>query len=118
MTPASAGGSAARLIASPDDHSVVAIDPDIPPAVQRLRFEVAGTPPSGAAWRLDGQRLGAATPLPWPLWPGHHVLEVVDAKGAVLDTVTFDVRGAQARPAAPAVRGGAKTVRVATKQGS
>ena len=115
VTLASAAGTAARLIASPDDRSVVAIDPDIPPAVQRLRFEVAGAPPSGAAWRLDGKRLGAAKPLPWSPWPGHHVLELVDAKGVALDTVSFDVRGAQARPAASAVRGGAKTGRVSTK---
>ena len=116
VTPASAAGTAARLIASPDDRSVVAIDPDIPPAVQRLRFEVAGAPPPGAAWRLDGQRLGAAKPLPWSPWPGHHVLELVDAKGGVLDTVSFDVRGARARPAAPVVaRGGAKAARISTK---
>ena len=118
VTLASAAGTSARLIASPDDRSVVAIDPDIPPAVQRLRFEVAGAPPSGAAWRLDGKRLGAARPLPWSPWPGHHVLELVDAKGVALDTVTFDVRGAQARPAAPAVRGGARSARVSTKAGT
>ena len=104
VTLASAAGTAARLIASPDDRSVVAIDPDIPPAVQRLRFEVAGTPPPGAAWRLDGKRLGAARPLPWSPWPGHHVLEVVDAKGVVIDAISFDVRGARARTAAPPAR--------------
>ena len=115
VTLASAAGTAARLIASPDDRSVVALDPDIPPAVQRLRFEVAGAPPTGATWRLDGKRLGAARPLPWSPWPGHHVLELVDAKGVALDTVSFDVRGAQARPAQAAGRGGAKTARVSTK---
>jgi penicillin-binding protein 1C len=93
---ASAAGTAARLIASPDDRSVVAIDPDIPPAVQRLRFEAVEPLPAGAAWRLDGKRLGRATPLPWSPWPGHHQLELVDARGGVLDAVTFDVRGAQA----------------------
>jgi len=101
VTLASAAGTAARLIASPDDRSVVAIDPDIPPAVQRLRFEAVNPPPPGAAWRLDGKRLGLAKPLPWSPWPGHHVLELIDAKGAPLDTVTFDVRGAQAKPLAP-----------------
>ena len=118
VTLASAAGTAARLIASPDDRSVVALDPDIPPTVQRLRFEVAGAPPTGAAWRLDGKRLGPARPLPWSPWPGHHVLELVDAKGGVLDTVTFDVRGAQARPAQAAARGGVKRARVSTRAGS
>ena len=57
--------------------------------------------------------LGAARPLPWSPWPGHHVLELVDAKGAVLDAVSFDVRGAQARDAAS--HGNAKTGRMPTK---
>ena len=118
VTLASAAGTAARLIASPDDKSVVALDPDIPPAVQRLRFEVAGAPPAGAAWRLDGRRLGAAKALPWSPWPGHHVLELMDAKGGVLDAVTFDVRGAQARSAVPAVRGGSKAARMSATRGS
>ena len=99
VTMASAAGTAPRRIASPEDQAVVALDPDIPPAVQRLRFE-AVEPPRGAAWRLDGKRLGPAAPTPWMPWPGHHVLELVDAKGAPLDSVSFDVRGAQARPPA------------------
>ena len=96
---ASAAGTAARLIVSPDDESVVALDPDIPPAVQRLRFEAVSPAPRGAWWRLDGKRVGAAKPLPWSPWPGHHVLELMDADGKALDTVNFDVRGARARPA-------------------
>ena len=114
VTPASAAGTAARLIASPDDRSVVALDPDIPPAVQKLRFEAIAPVPRGAAWRLDGKRLGAARPLPWAPWPGHHVLELVDIKGTALDTVTFDVRGAQARAPAPAAHGHATAARRGT----
>jgi len=94
---ASAAGVAVRLISSPDDRSVIAIDPDIPPAVQRLRFEAVDPLPAGAVWRLDGKRLGAAKPMPWAPWPGHHVLELVDGRGGVLDAVSFDVRGAQVR---------------------
>jgi penicillin-binding protein 1C len=105
VTLASVAGTAARRIASPDDKSVIAIDPDMPPSVQRLRFEAAGATPVGAVWRLDGRRLGAASPLPWSPWPGRHVLELVAADGGVLDAVSFEVRGAPARPgAAPARR--------------
>jgi penicillin-binding protein 1C len=96
---ASVAGAAGRRIASPDDGSVVAIDPDIPPAAQRLRFE-AVEPPRGAAWRLDGRRLGPARPLAWPPWPGRHLLELVDARGTPIDTVAFEVRGAQVAPGA------------------
>jgi penicillin-binding protein 1C len=109
VTLASVAGTAARRIASPDDKSVIAIDPDMPPSVQRLRFEAAGATPAGAVWRLDGRRLGAARPLPWSPWPGHHVLELVDAGGGVLDAVSFDVRGAQARPGAVPAPNGPRT---------
>jgi penicillin-binding protein 1C len=95
---ASAAGTGARRISSPEDGAVVAIDPDMPAAVQRLRFEAAAPVPPGAAWRLDGKRLGPARPLPWMPWPGRHVLELLDGGGAPLDTVSFDVRGAQASP--------------------
>jgi penicillin-binding protein 1C len=97
---ASAAGSAGRLIASPDDRSVIALDPDIPPAVQRLRFEAVAPLPPGAAWRLDGRRLGLGRPLAWQPWPGHHRLELVASGGRVLDEVSFDVRGAQVAAAA------------------
>ena len=96
---ASAAGAGGRRILAPEDGSVVALDPDIPPAVQRLRFEAALPLPAGAAWRLDGKRLGAARPLAWSPWPGHHELALVDAAGEALETVAFDVRGAQARAA-------------------
>jgi penicillin-binding protein 1C len=115
---ASPVGTAARRIASPDDQSVIALDPDMPPAVQRLRFEAVAPVPAGAWWRLDGKRLGAARPLPWAPWPGHHELALVDAKGQALDTVTFDVRGAQARPAGPAGRKPARASAAASRPGA
>jgi len=114
---ASPAGSASRLIASPDDRSVIAIDPDMPPAVQRLRFEAVSPVPAGAGWRLDGKRLGAARALPWAPWPGHHELALVDARGEALDTVTFDVRGAQAKPAALPHRHGVRTANAASHAG-
>jgi penicillin-binding protein 1C len=101
---ASVAGAAGRRIASPDDGSVVAIDPDIPPASQRLRFE-AVEPPRGAAWRLDGRRLGPARPLAWSPWPGRHLLELVDARGTPIDTVAFEVRGAQVAAGAASASG-------------
>jgi len=96
---ASAAGSATRLIASPDDGSIIALDPDIPPAAQRLRFEAVSHAPAGTAWRLDGNWLGLAQPHAWAPWPGRHRLELVDTQGRVLDAATFEVRGAQVRPA-------------------
>ena len=76
-------------IASPRDGSIFAIDPDIPPAAQRITFEgERGT------WRLDGHRIGAGERLRWAPWPGRHRLDLVDASGQTLQSVAFEVRGA------------------------
>lgn len=82
-------GPALAGISNPRDGAIIALDPDIPPAAQRLRFEgEAGT------WVLDGRTLGRGTRLPWAPWPGRHVLSLLDARGQVLQTVRFEVRGA------------------------
>jgi penicillin-binding protein 1C len=87
-------------IASPRNGSVFAIDPDMPPRVQRIVF-------SGEAgqWWLDGRAIGYGASLPWAPWPGRHQLVLKDAAGRVLGEVAFEVRGAvvqgkaaQARP--------------------
>lgn len=95
-------------IASPADGTVFALDPDIPPQAQRVWLhaeDVAGRTASAVAWRLDGKRLGHGGKLAWRPWPGRHRLELVDAKGTVLDTVHIEVRGATVREtgARPAV---------------
>jgi penicillin-binding protein 1C len=102
FTRASAIGQAAALIASPTDHSTIALDPDIPPQAQRLRIAAAtGTPPTWS-WRMDGKRIGAEAPLLWAPWPGAHRLELVDQGGAVRASASFEVRGAQVKPNAGA----------------
>jgi penicillin-binding protein 1C len=98
--PAPEAGSTVRPragafgIESPRDGMVLVLDPEIPPAAQRLVLR-------GAAgdWWLDGQRLGRGTRLEWLPRPGVHVLERHDAAG--VERVRFEVRAAP-RPAAPA----------------
>ena len=81
-------------IASPRDGSIFALDPDIPPAAQRIAFDgERGT------WVLDGRRLGAATSLTWAPWPGRHELRLIGRDGEALDTVRFEVRGAGVKAA-------------------
>lgn len=88
-------------ITSPRDGSRFALDPDIPPQAQRMVFEgEAGT------WVLDGRRLGHGTTLHWAPWPGRHELRLLDARGRVLQTVRFEVRGATLKSAAVAGRAG------------
>jgi penicillin-binding protein 1C len=91
-----------RLIRSPADGAVLALDPDIPPQSQRVHFEAArhvlAAPAGGRAqapaWWLNGKRLGSARgPVRWLPMPGRHVLELRRGN-EVLDSVRFEVRGA------------------------
>ncbi len=83
-------GRARRFgITSPRDGSVFALDPDIPPAAQRITFEG-----ERGLWVLDGQRLGSAERLRWAPWPGRHRLTLVGSNGEPLQSVDFEVRGA------------------------
>ncbi|WP_211454024.1 penicillin-binding protein 1C [Collimonas antrihumi] len=100
----------AIAIRYPTPGMLVALDPDIPPQRQRIRFAADGL--SSGWWRLDGKLLAppavkngkrtnhqtvAADPqlaLDWMPWPGRHVLELLDHKMAVVDQVRFEVRGA------------------------
>jgi penicillin-binding protein 1C len=81
-------------IASPRDGSIFAIDPDIPPAAQRITFE--GEP---GVWVLDGKRLGSAAHLNWSPWPGRHELSLIGQRGQAVQTVRFEVRGAVVKTA-------------------
>ncbi len=81
-------------IASPRDGSLYGLDPDIPPAAQRIVFEgEAGT------WRLDGRTLGRGTSIAWSPRPGRHRLELIGRDGRVLQALRFEVRGALLSPA-------------------
>lgn len=83
-------------IGSPVDGTIFALDPDIPAARQRVWFERATGSTARVTWRLDGKPLGAAARVAWLPWPGRHLLELVDARGQVTDSVRFEVRGAVA----------------------
>jgi penicillin-binding protein 1C len=87
-------------IIHPRDGSLFALDPDIPPAAQRLVIEG-----EAGQWLLNGQRLAPATPatagvqrIAWPLWPGRHRLHWTSANGQHQQTVAFEVRGARLKP--------------------
>ena len=99
--PASAGGQNGlqARIQSPTPGTVIALDPDIPPARQRLWFEASGEG-SSLRWRIDGRELGRGARWGWLPWPGRHLVELTDARGQVLDSLRFEVRGAGVRPGA------------------
>jgi penicillin-binding protein 1C len=84
-------------ITAPASGTVVALDPDIPPARQRLHLRASG---QGLYWRMDGKPLGRGPQVAWLPWPGRHVIQITDAAGTVLDEVRIEVRGAGVLPGA------------------
>jgi len=79
-------------ITSPANGMVIALDPDIPPARQRVPFETAGAS-RAMSLTLDERPLGNASELHlWQPKSGAHVLALVDAAGQVVDRVLFTVR--------------------------
>ncbi len=87
---APAADSAARITA-PSDGTIIALDPDIPPAHQRVRFEAEGR---NLQWRIDGKPFARGASAQWLPWPGRHVIDLMDARGQVADQVRLEVRGA------------------------
>jgi len=86
-------------ITSPLDGSLFAIDPDMPPAAQRITFEG-----ENGTWMLDGKRLGAGRMLRWSPWPGRHELTLLAPNGKVVASVRFEVRGAGMKSAKAAAK--------------
>lgn len=85
------GGEIAR-IASPANGMVIAIDPDIPPAFQRVPLSANGVS-DGMVMKLNGAVVGKATgKVLWSPKPGTHVLAIEDREGRMLDTAKFVVR--------------------------
>ena len=80
-------------IAYPASGTVIALDPDIPAAQQRLFLE-AEPRDDRLRWVLDGEVLGSAGSLAlWIPKVGPHTLALRDKTGRVLDSVVFQVRG-------------------------
>jgi len=79
-------------IAYPGNGSILALDPDIPAARQRIAF-TAMPGRAGLAWSLDGERVGAAgAPALWAPRPGRHRLALLDETGREVNRVRFEVR--------------------------
>ena len=85
--------SSRARITAPADGSVIAFDPDIPIASQKISFE--GSQCTAAMhWRLDGADLGRANaPQLWTPRAGAHRLVLVDRSMHAIDSISFQVRG-------------------------
>ncbi|MBL8225188.1 MAG: penicillin-binding protein 1C [Chromatiales bacterium] len=81
--------AAARIVA-PADGTVLALDPDIPPRLQRVRLVASNV--ADAEWLVDGETVGRGDLL-WTPLPGRHAIALRLGNG-IADTVQVDVRGA------------------------
>ncbi|MFA5081100.1 MAG: penicillin-binding protein 1C [Hydrogenophilaceae bacterium] len=89
--PGSPAWTAARppaAIVQPADGDILALDPDIPSANQRLHLR-AVNPPTGSRWFVDEVPQDGDD---WPLVRGRHVVRLVDGEARELDRVEFTVR--------------------------
>jgi len=87
----------ARII-YPANGSIIALDPDIPPARQRIPLRLSAPPGEDWQWRMDRQALARASARTlWLPQPGRHQLALENAKGEIIDSVIFDVRALKSR---------------------
>lgn len=79
-------------IASPANGMVIAVDPDIPPAYQKLPISTEGATRS-MRLKLNGSELARADRVTlWTPKAGSYALELGDEQGKVLDRIVFTVR--------------------------
>ena len=81
----------ARIV-TPANGMVIASDPDIPPAHQKVLISAEGAT-AKMQLQLNGKRLASAGgSLLWTPQPGSHLLELQDANGRLVDRILFTVR--------------------------
>ncbi|MDO5692387.1 MAG: penicillin-binding protein 1C [Pseudomonadota bacterium] len=88
-------------ITAPQDGTILALDPDIPPARQRLTLlaDAGGAAPAGLRWWIGAHEIGRGTQTQWLPWPGRHLVQLRDPAGRVHDQRRIEVRGAAAKAA-------------------
>ena len=86
-----APGRRAPRIVYPAADSVIALDPDIPPPLQRVSLRAYGG--TGLRWELDGADAGPADrSATWAPQPGGHELKLVGEDGRAVAAARFEVR--------------------------
>ena len=88
-----ASGAGARILV-PTDGTIIALDPDIPVANQRVLLK-SGDAAQAGCWRVNDERLGCSdVAVAWAPTAGDAVVRLLDAEGKERDRVTVMVRGA------------------------
>jgi penicillin-binding protein 1C len=82
-----------QRILYPPSGTIMALDPDIPPEVQKVFF-ISQTDEEDLQWMLNGTVLeGIGKTVSWSPKAGNYFLAMLDREGNVLDSVQFEVRG-------------------------
>ena len=83
-------------ILSPVDGTILALDPDIPPARQRLTLtaDPGSVPSATLRWFIGERQIGRGEQARWLPWPGRHKVQLRDASGVMHQELEVEVRGA------------------------
>jgi penicillin-binding protein 1C len=82
-----------QRILYPPSGTIMAVDPDIPPEVQKVFF-ISQTDKEELHWMLNGAVMdGMGKTVSWSPKAGSYFLSMLDREGNVLDSVRFEVRG-------------------------
>jgi penicillin-binding protein 1C len=83
-----------QRIIYPPSGTIIALDPDIPPELQKIFF-ISQPRASHLRWVLNDRAImEEKNNYPWTPQAGAYTLSLVDEKGHVIDAVQFEVRGA------------------------
>jgi len=87
-----------QRIVYPPSGTVIALDPDIPPEIQKIFFISQGSE-NGFRWVLNNEPIEAAgKTISWIPKAGKYSLAIADGDEKILDYVYFEVRGPEADP--------------------
>ena len=82
-----------QRILYPPSGTILALDPDIPPEIQKVFF-ISQTEKEDLQWMLNGTLMeGIGKTVSWSPKAGNHFLAMLDREGNVLDSIQFEVRG-------------------------
>jgi penicillin-binding protein 1C len=81
-------------IVYPPSGTVIAIDPDIPPDLQKVFF-ISQSAERELRWQLNESTIGeTGKTVAWSPQKGKYSLVLQDVQGKIIDSVNFEVRGA------------------------
>lgn len=80
-------------IVYPPSGTIIAVDPDIPPDLQKIFF-ISQNNTEGLRWVLNNYKIGkVGNTFPWTPTVGNYTLALFDKEGRIIDSIFFEVRG-------------------------